>query len=70
MSHNRRTDFVIRVANVYRRFPQHCKKATTRLVMPVSVLLVRMEEHGSHRMDFHEILYLNIFRKSVEKIKV
>ena len=25
---------------------------------------------GSHWTDFHEILYLNIFKKSVEKIKV
>jgi hypothetical protein len=31
---------------------------------------VRTERRGSHLMDFHEILYLNIFRKSVEKIKV
>jgi hypothetical protein len=27
----------------------------------------RMEELGSHWKDFHEILYLNIVRKSVEK---
>jgi len=27
-------------------------------------------ELGSHRSDFHEILYLRIFRKSVEKIQV
>ena len=33
-------------------------------------LSVRMEQLGSHRTDFHEILYLRIFRKSVEKIKV
>jgi hypothetical protein len=26
---------------------------------------VRTEQHGSHRMNFHEILYLTIFRKSV-----
>jgi hypothetical protein len=30
---------------------------------------VRMEQLGSHVTDFHEILYLNIFRKSVEKIQ-
>jgi len=29
----------------------------------------RMEQVGSHWTDFHEILYLNIFRKSVEKIQ-
>jgi hypothetical protein len=28
-----------------------------------------MEQLGSHWKDFHKILYLNIFRKSVEKIK-
>ena len=28
----------------------------------------RMEQLGSHSTDFHEILYLNIFRKSGEKI--
>ena len=29
----------------------------------------RMEQVGPHWTDFHEILYLNIFRKSVEKIQ-
>jgi hypothetical protein len=31
---------------------------------------VRTEKHGSQWNEFHEILYLGIFRKSVEKIKV
>jgi hypothetical protein len=31
---------------------------------------VRMEQLGSHWTDFHEIWYLSIFRKSVEKIQV
>jgi hypothetical protein len=31
---------------------------------------VRTEQHGSHWTYFHEISYLSIFRKSVEKIKV
>jgi hypothetical protein len=31
---------------------------------------VRMEQIGPHSMDFHEILYLKIFRKSAEKIQV
>jgi len=30
---------------------------------------VRMEQLGSHWKDNHKILYLNIFRKSVEKIQ-
>ena len=31
---------------------------------------VCMEQHGSNWKDFHEILYLSIFRKSTEKIQV
>jgi hypothetical protein len=31
---------------------------------------VRIEQVGSHRTDFHEILCLRIFRKSIEKVKV
>ena len=31
---------------------------------------VRIEQLGSHWTDFHEIWYLNIFRKSVEKIQL
>ena len=37
--------------------------------MPVR-LSVRMEQLGSHRIDFHEIWYLSIFRQSFEKIQV
>jgi len=32
-------------------------------------LSVRMEKFGFHWTDFHVILYLNIFRNSVEKIQ-
>jgi len=28
-----------------------------------------MEQRDSHWKDFHEILYLSIFRKSVEKVQ-
>jgi len=31
---------------------------------------VRMEQIGSHLTDFHEILYLSIFQKSLEKIRI
>jgi len=31
---------------------------------------VRMEQISSQWTDFHEILYLGIFRKSVQKIQV
>jgi hypothetical protein len=33
-------------------------------------LSVRMEQLGSHWRDFHEIWYLSIFQKPVEKIQV
>jgi len=33
-------------------------------------LSVRMEQLGSHWMEFHHIWYMNIFRKSIEKIPV
>jgi hypothetical protein len=33
-------------------------------------LSIRMEQLSSHWMDFHEILYLSVFRKFVEKIQV
>jgi len=33
-------------------------------------LSTRMEQLGSHRMDFHEIQYLSIFRKYVDKMGV
>jgi hypothetical protein len=32
-------------------------------------LTIRIEQLGSHQMDFHEICYLVIFGKSVEKIQ-
>ena len=35
---------------------------------PSVYLSVRMEQLGSHWMDFHEISYLSIFRNPVEKI--
>jgi hypothetical protein len=33
------------------------------------VMFVRTEQLGSHWTDFHEILYLRIFRKCVQKIR-
>jgi hypothetical protein len=36
----------------------------------VVCLSVRMEQLGSHWTHFQEISYLNIFRKSVENVKV
>ena len=45
------------------------RKVTISFVMSVR-LSVRMKQLGSHQMDFHEILYLSIFRKYIEKIEV
>jgi hypothetical protein len=39
-------------------------------VHPSVRLSVRMEQLGSHWKNFHEILYLSIFRKSVMKNQV
>jgi hypothetical protein len=49
------------------------RKATISFVMTVCLsvpLSVHMKKLGSHWTDFHEILHLSIFRKSVEKIQV
>jgi hypothetical protein len=45
------------------------RKATISFVMSVRPS-VSMEQLGSHWMDFHEICYISILRKSVEKIQV
>jgi len=45
------------------------RKTNINFVVPVRVS-VRMEQLGSHWKDFHEIWYLNIFRKYIEKIQV
>jgi len=36
----------------------------------VIIMSVRMEQLGSHWTDFHKILRMSIFQKSVEKIQV
>jgi hypothetical protein len=43
------------------------REAIISFVMSVR-LYVRVEKHGSHWKDFHEIWYLSIIRKFVEKI--
>jgi hypothetical protein len=48
------------------------RRATISFFMSVCLPdppFVRMEQLGSHWMDFHEIWYLSIFRKSVDKFK-
>ena len=52
--------------------PAELQKASMSFVMsvrPSICLSVRMEQLGYHWADFHEILHLNIFRKSFEKIQ-
>jgi hypothetical protein len=44
-------------------------KATISFVMSAHPS-VRVEQLGFHWKDFHEILYLRVFRKSFEKIQV
>jgi len=49
------------------------RKATISFVMSVSLCAsppFHMEQLDFHRTDFYEILYLSIFRKSVEKIQL
>jgi hypothetical protein len=49
------------------------RKATISFVMSVCLSVhpsVRMEQFRSHRMDYHEILYFGVFRKSVDKVQV
>jgi hypothetical protein len=41
-----------------------------KLLLASPSLSVRMEQLGCHLTDFHEIWYLRIVRKSVEKIQV
>ena len=57
-------DFIIRIYHDARS-----PERQISFVMSVR-LSVQIEQLGSHWMDFHEILYLKIFRKSVEKIQV
>jgi ABC-type arginine/histidine transport system permease subunit len=50
------------------------RKATISFVLyvclSVCLSVLRMEQRRSHWTDFHQTLYLNIFRNSVVKIKV
>jgi hypothetical protein len=49
-------------------FPK-LRKVTITFVMSV-IISVRMEQLGSHWTDFHEVLFLSIFPKSIKKIQV
>ena len=54
------------------RFPQNCEKRLLASSCLSVCQSVHMEQLGSHWTDFHEILYLSIFRKKRygEKIQV
>jgi hypothetical protein len=46
------------------------RKATIGIVMSVCPSVCPHGKTASHSVEFHEILYLNIFRKFAEKIKI
>jgi hypothetical protein len=63
----------IKLSSCLRFFRRVRKIAKKRLVASSCLSVrppVRMEQLGSHWSDFHEIIYLNIFRNSVERIQV
>jgi len=55
------------VLGAFAKLPEATILASSCLSLCSSVC---MEKLGSHWMDFHEILYLSILRKSVKKIRV
>jgi hypothetical protein len=55
--------------NVFRNFKKKKKKKKPSSFASVC-MPVRMEQPGSHWTDFHEIWYLRVFRKIVEKAQV
>ena len=72
--HTQDTD--IRGKLLFRCLCKNCKErplaSSCLSVRPFVSVSVRLEQLGSHRTDFHEILYFRIFfpPKSVEKIQV
>jgi hypothetical protein len=61
-----------RVAELHRYIPTFLGAFTKleKRLLASTYLSVRTEKLGSHRKDFHKILYLSIPRKSVDKIQV
>jgi hypothetical protein len=57
-----------KMAAIFMRFSE-LQKVYVNFIMSVCPS-VRMKQHGYHWMDFHEIICLSVFRKSVEKILV
>ena len=55
------TELIRRVRNI--------AKATVPSVRPSVRHTLRIEQLGSQGTNFHEIWYLNIFRKSIEKVQ-
>jgi len=76
------TYYVKDIVDIYCPFPflgvsVKLRKAAISFVMSVRLCAcpparspVRMELLRSHRTDIHEIWYLNIFRKSIDKVQV
>ena len=63
--------FLVHPGMNYFIFITHIRKIAKCFVISIRLRpSVRMEQLGSHWTDFHEIWYLIIFRKTVEKIQV
>jgi hypothetical protein len=60
---------ILMITDCFKALFAKLRKATISFVISV-FSSVREEQLGSHFTDFHEIWYLRIFRKFVEKIKV
>ena len=54
----------------FRRVRKRANISFVMSVRPSVRLSVHMEKLGSHWTDFHEILFLHIFSKTVEKTQV
>jgi hypothetical protein len=65
-SHFCLNDFWLLHLHLCKPSSQKCKKQ----LFASACLSVHMEQLGFHQRDFHESLYLSIFRKSIKKIEV
>ena len=68
VSHYFALNYYLPSGEVRDQFQAHLQKLRKATIIDVmTVLLVTL---GSHWTNFHEILYLSIFRKSIEKVQV
>jgi hypothetical protein len=57
-------------SSAFRRFRKNFEKGRLASSCPSVLPSIGMEQLGSHWTDFHEILYLRIFRNTLRKIQV